>query len=81
LPPKQSSDYQVEVGGEIRLAGRGRAGRGADYKQATSRQQSQVPSGDVPEPSSDRISDNSRANRLADDKANARGLRTAVGSD
>jgi len=55
LPPKQSSDYQVEVGGEIRLAGRSRARRGADYKQATSRQQPQVPAREVPQPPPDRI--------------------------
>jgi len=74
LPPKQSSDHQVEVGGEIRLAGRGRARRGADYKQATSRQQPQVPSGEVPQPSSDSISDHRRAHGLADDETHSRGL-------
>jgi hypothetical protein len=74
LPPKQSSDYQVEVGGEIRLAGRGRARRGADYKQATSRQHPQVPSGEVPQPPSHSISDHRRAHSPADDETNARGL-------
>jgi hypothetical protein len=81
LPPKQRSDYQVEVGGEIRLAGRSRARRGADYKQATSRQQSQVPSGEMPETPSDRIPDHSRAHRLADNKADARRIGAAAGSD
>jgi hypothetical protein len=81
LPPKQSSDYQVEVGGEIRLAGCSSARRGAHYKQATSRQQPQVPSGEVSEPPSDRIPDDSGAHRLADDKTDARRFRTAVGSD
>jgi len=57
LPPKQCSDYQVEVGGKIRLAGFSSARRSADYKQATSRQQPQVPAGEVPQPPSDCISD------------------------
>jgi hypothetical protein len=81
LPPKQSSDYQVEVGGEIRLAGRSRARRGADYKKATSRQQAQVPSGEVPEPSPDRIPDHSGTHRPADDETDASRLGAIVGSD
>jgi hypothetical protein len=66
LPPKQRSDYQVEVGGKIRLAGHRRARRGAHYKQATSRQQPQVPTDNVPQPPSDRIPDDCGTHCLTD---------------
>jgi hypothetical protein len=47
LPPKQCSDYQVEVGGEIRLAC-GRTPRiGAYHQQATFRKRPQVPAGQM----------------------------------
>jgi hypothetical protein len=77
LPPKQCFEYQVEVGGNIRLAGRCRARRGADYKQATSRQQPQIPAGEVPQPPPDSIPDHRPAYRLADYEAHTRGLRAA----
>jgi hypothetical protein len=76
LPPKQCSDYQVEVGGEIRLAGRGRARRSAHYKKATSRQRTQVPTGEVPQPPSDFVTDHSRTDRLAYHEADVRWLLT-----
>jgi hypothetical protein len=69
LPPKQRSDYQVEVGGEIRLAGRGRARCSAHYQQATPRQRTQVPAGEVTEPPLDRIPHHCRTHRPADDEA------------
>ena len=78
MPPKQSFDYQVEVGGEIRLASRGRARRSAHYKQATSRQHTQVPAGDVPQPPSDFVTDHSRTDRLAYHEADARWLLTTA---
>jgi hypothetical protein len=68
LPPKQSSDYQVEVGGEIRLAGHGRARCGAHYKQATPRQRTQVPAGKVTKAPFDRIPHYRGPDRLADDE-------------
>jgi hypothetical protein len=80
LPPKQSSEYQVEVGGKISLAGRRRARRGADYKQATSRQQPQIPAGEVTQPPSDRIPDDCRAHRLAHYETHTRWL-TVTGPD
>ena len=47
LPPKQRFDYQVEVGGEIRLAC-GRTPRiGAYHQQATFRKRPQVPAGQM----------------------------------
>jgi hypothetical protein len=74
LPPKQGSDYQVEVGGKIRLASCRRARRSAHYKQATSRQRWQVPADQMPQPPSHLIADNSRAYGLADHEADPRGL-------
>jgi hypothetical protein len=71
LPPKQCSDYQVDVGGEIRLASRGRARRSAHYKQATSRQRAQVPTGEVPQPPPHLVPDHSRADRFAYHEADA----------
>jgi len=74
LPPKQRFEYQVEVGGKIRLAGCSRARRGADYKQATSRQQPQIPSGEVAQPPPNRVPDYRRAHRLAHDETHSRRL-------
>jgi hypothetical protein len=74
LPPKQRSDYQVEVGGEIRLASHGRARRSAHYKQATSGQRAQVPTGEVPQPPPHFVSHHSRADRLAYHEADTRRL-------
>jgi hypothetical protein len=76
LPPKQRSDYQVEVGGEIRLASHSRAWRSAHYKQATSRQAAQVPTGEVPQPPSYLVTDHCRADRLAYHEADVRWLLT-----
>jgi hypothetical protein len=74
LPPKQRSDYQVEFGGEIRLARRGRARRSPHYKQATSGQRPQVPTGEVPQPPPHFIPHHSRADRLAYNEADAHRL-------
>ena len=72
LPPKQSSDYQVEVGGEIRLAGRCRARARAHYQQATSGQHCQIPAGQVPQPPPDLIPHYSRAYGPAHNKTDQR---------
>jgi hypothetical protein len=74
LPPKQRSDYQVEVGGEIRLASHGRARRSAHYKQATSGQRTEVPTGEMTKPPPHLITDDSRADRLAYHETDTRGL-------
>ena len=50
LPPKQSSDYQVEFGGEIRLACGGGPGIGTHHQQATFRKRPEVPAGQMSEP-------------------------------
>ena len=55
LPPQQYAEYQVEFGGEIRLACGRRPGIGAYHKQATSRKRPQVPAGKVAEPPSDPV--------------------------
>jgi hypothetical protein len=70
LPPQQSSDDQVDVGGEIRLARCGRTRRGTQHKQATSRQRSQIPARQVPELSANAIPHDRGADRLAHDKTN-----------
>ena len=50
LPPKQCCDYQVEFGGEIRLAcGRG-PGIGTHHQQATFRKRPQIPAGQMTQP-------------------------------
>jgi hypothetical protein len=75
LPPKQSSDYQVEVGGEIRLAGRSRARCRAQHKQATSRQRPQIPSDQVAQAAPDPVSNHGGADPAANDEANPGGIR------
>jgi hypothetical protein len=74
LPPKQRFDYQVEVGGEIRLASPSRARRSTHYKQATSGQGPQVPTREVPQPPPHFIPNHSRADRLAYHEADERRL-------
>jgi len=81
LPPKQSSDYQVEVGGKIRLARSSCARCSAQYKQATSRQRPQVPAGKMPEPSADPITDHSAADFASDDEADKRMFAGVGGPD
>jgi hypothetical protein len=50
LPPKQSSDYQVEFGGEIRLACGGGPGIGTHHQQATFRKRPEIPAGQMSQP-------------------------------
>ena len=69
LPPEQSFDNQVKIGGEIRLAcARGRW-MGAQYEQATPRERGETPAHQFPEPSLHPITNHRRANRTADNKA------------
>ena len=69
LPPQQSAEYQVEIGGEIRLAcGRG-PGIGAYHKQATSRKRPQIPAGQMTEPPPDPVPHHRRAHRPAHDES------------
>jgi hypothetical protein len=69
LPPEQSFDYQVEIGGHIRLAcARGRR-VGAQYEQATPRERGEAPAHQFPEPSLHPVTNHRRADRTADYKA------------
>jgi hypothetical protein len=72
LPPKQRSDYQVEVGGKIRLASLRGARARAQYKQATSRQRAEVPSGQVPKATFDLISHDCRSHSLTHHESHQR---------
>jgi hypothetical protein len=69
LPPKQCSDYQVEFGGEIRLAcGRG-PGIRAYHQQATVRKRAQVPPGQMAQLTADPVAYDSTAHGAAHDEA------------
>jgi hypothetical protein len=74
LPPQQCAEYQVEIGGEVRLARGGRSGIGAYHKQATSRKRPQIPAGEVPEPAPDPVPYHGRAHRPADHEPHPGGL-------
>jgi hypothetical protein len=50
LPPKQSLEHQVELGGQIRLACGSGPGTGAHHQQATFRKRLQIPAGQMTEP-------------------------------
>jgi len=69
LPPQQCAEYQVELGGEIRLACGRRLRVGAYHKQATSRKRPQVPAGKVTKPAADPITHYRRAHAAAYHKA------------
>jgi len=78
LPPKQRIDYQVEFGGEIRLAcGRG-LGISTQHKQATSRQAPQIPTGQMPKLPPDPIARHGRANSAAYNEADLGRLAAAA---
>jgi hypothetical protein len=72
LPPKQRPDYQVDVGGKIRLASRSRARASAQYKQATSRQRLQITTGQMPQAPFHPVSHDCSAYLPADDEADQR---------
>jgi len=74
LPPQQCAEYQVEIGGEVRLACGGRPGIGTYHKQATSRKRPQVPAGEVAEPPPDPVPHHGRADRSADHESHPGGL-------
>jgi hypothetical protein len=50
LPPKQGLEYQVQFGGEIRLACGSGPGTGSYHQQATFRKRLQIPAGQMAEP-------------------------------
>ena len=69
LPPEQSSDNQVKIGGKIRLACARGCRMGAQYEEATPRERGETPAHEFPEPSLHPVTNHRRANRAADNKA------------
>src|ERR1700691_4540613 len=74
LPPKQSMDYQVEFGGEIRLACGGGPGIGTHHQQATFRKRAEIPAGQMTEPAPDSVTHDSPAHGLTHHEADPRKL-------
>src|ERR1700735_351135 len=74
LPPKQSVDYQVEFGGEIRLACGGGPGIGTHHQQATFRKRAEVPAGQMTEPAPDLVTHDRPAHGLTHHEADPRRL-------
>ncbi len=69
LPPQESSENQVEIGGKIRLAyASGRRMR-TQHEQATPGKTGEPPAYQFPEPSLHPVANHRRANRTADYKA------------
>ena len=69
LPPEESSDNQVEIGGQIRLAFACGCRKGAQYEQATPGKAGDPPAHNLPEPTLHPVANHSRADRTADNKA------------
>jgi hypothetical protein len=69
LPPKQSSENQVKIGGQIRLAGASGRRMCTHHEQATPGEAGQSPAHQFPEPSLHPVANHSRADRTADNKA------------
>src|SRR6202161_3562835 len=74
LPPKQSADYQVEFGGEIRLACGGGPGIGTHHQQATFRKRAEIPAGPMTEPAPGSVTHDRPAYGLTHHEADPRGL-------
>jgi len=69
LPPQQSSESQVKIGGKIRLAcASGRRMR-TQYEQATSGKRGDSPAHQLPEPSLHPVANYRRADRTANNQA------------
>jgi hypothetical protein len=69
LPPKQSSDYQVEFGGEIRLACGSGPGIGTYHQQATFRKRPEIPAGQMSQLPPDPVAHDSAAHSAANHEA------------
>ena len=69
LPPEQSSEYQVEIGGQIRLAGVGSYGVGTHDEQATIWEVCETCPHELPKTSLHSVANHCGANRTANDKA------------
>jgi hypothetical protein len=74
LPPEQSVDYQVEFGGEIRLACGSGPGIGTHHQQATFRKRPEVPAGQMTEPAPDLVPHDRASHGLTYHESDARGL-------
>jgi hypothetical protein len=71
LPPKQISDYQVEFGGEIRLACGSGPGIGAHHQQATFRKRPEVPAGQMTQPAPYLVAHDGTSHGLTDHEPDA----------
>jgi hypothetical protein len=69
LPPKQCSDYQVEFGGEIRLACGSGPGIGTYHQQATFRKRPEIPTGQMSKLTAHTVAYHGASHRAAHDEA------------
>lgn len=69
LPPQQSSQDQVKIGGQLRLAGTGGRRMSAHHEQATSGKRDKTSAHQLPESSLYPVANHRRADRTAHDKA------------
>jgi hypothetical protein len=69
LPPQQSFENQVKIGGQIRLACVSGRRMCAHNEQATPGKAGEAPAHYLPEPSLHPVANHSRADRTADNKA------------
>jgi hypothetical protein len=69
LPPQQSSENQVEIGGQIGLAYASGGRMCTQHQQATPREPGDPPAHQFPEPSLYPVANHRRANRAANNKA------------
>jgi hypothetical protein len=69
LPPQQSSEHQVKIGGQIRLAYAGGRRVGTHHEKTTSGKRGDTLPHQFPEPSLHPVANHRRANRAADNKA------------
>jgi hypothetical protein len=74
LPPKQISDYQVEFGGQFRLACGSGPGIGAHHQQATFRKRPEIPTGQMTQPASDFVAHDRTSHGLTHHEADPGGL-------
>src|SRR6516165_6703281 len=84
VPPQQSSDNQVKIGGQILLACASGCRIRAQHEQATPGKRGDTPAHQFPEPSLHPVANHRRANRTADYKAYLRrvtGAYRTVGAD
>jgi hypothetical protein len=69
LPPQQSSENQVKIGGKIRLAGASGRRMCPQYEQTTPGKRGDSPAHQLPEPSLHPVANYRRADRTADNQA------------